>query len=190
MDFDPFSTHFQRKQKKREEFKLVLQELVEGTASLVEGQRCFADEFGLSYGRVFSDDFESFKGKDNCKVISEWIRGGEEGAHRLKRLFDDLAQHQLALVAAFDKVARESADVGKLKKGRRSNKSCIDAHVDASRQKSMQQYSNTQQHLILTEFVAGYAKAREQMRLDAESGYTEIDTGKLELNAKRVGHHV
>ena len=71
MDFDPFSTHFQRKQKKREEFKLVLQELVEGTASLVEGQRCFADEFGLSYGRVFSDDFESFKSKDNCKVISD-----------------------------------------------------------------------------------------------------------------------
>jgi hypothetical protein len=189
MDFDPFSTHFQRKEKKREEFKLVLQELVEGTASLVEGQRCFADEFGLSYGRVFSDDFESFKGKDNCKVISDWIRGGEEGARRLKQLFDDLAQHQMALVAAFDKVASESAEMGKSKKGRRTGKYSNDMQADASGKGSRQQYSNTQQHLILTAFVAGYAKAREEMRFDAEGSDKEIVTGMLEMTTNKVGRH-
>ncbi|MEJ2452846.1 MAG: hypothetical protein P8103_01635 [Candidatus Thiodiazotropha sp.] len=178
MEVDPFSIHIQRKQKKREAFRPVLRSLVEGLASLVEGQRCFADEFGLSYGRVFSDDLESFKGKDSCKVISDWIRGGEEGAMRLKQLFGDLAQHQVALVEAFDELTTDSIDGGKPKKGKHANQNVFDTKADSSRAKlKRQQHLDAHQQMLMSSFVARYAKAREQMRADTESGHKMKDSG-------------
>ncbi len=178
MEVDPFTIHYQRKQKKREEFKPVLRALVEGLASLIDGQRCFADEFGLSYGRVFDTDHESFKGKDTCKVITEWLRGGEEGAAQLNRLFEDLAQHQLALVETFDEIAAESVDMGKQKKSKLMNRYGFNVKVDSAAAKQKRQhYSDTQQQFMMTLFVTRYAKARELMRADMESGRKERDTG-------------
>jgi hypothetical protein len=182
MEVDPFTTHYQRRQKKREEFKSILRALVEGMASLVEGQRCFADEFGLSYGRVFNDGLESFKGKDTCKVISEWLRSGEEGAVLLKTLFNDLAQHQVALAEAFDEVARESADLGKAKMGKLANKYGFDANGDSLNAKHKHdRHTDLHQQLMMTLFVARYAKAREQMKADTESGREEYHSGNTVL---------
>jgi hypothetical protein len=178
MEVDPFTIRYQRKQKKREEFKPVLRALVEGLASLVDGQRCFADEFGLSYGRVFDDDLEFFKGKDTCNVIAEWLRGGEEGAEHLKQLFENLAQHQVALVETFDEVASESAFMSKQKKSKLINRYGIDAKTDSSKAKHKRQHdSDIHRQLMMTLFVARYAKAREQMRVDVESGRKERETG-------------
>jgi hypothetical protein len=165
MDVDPFSTHYQRRQKKRQQFKPVLRDLVEGLASLVEGQRCFAEEFGLSYGRVFHDDFESFKGKEICKVLSQWLREGEEGAAMLRNLFDDLAQHQMALVEAADEVARESVGMAKLSKAKLANKLGANGKADLTKSKE-EFHAALHQSLIMTAFVTGYAKSRERMRND------------------------
>ncbi|ALC17983.1 hypothetical protein DSOUD_3263 [Desulfuromonas soudanensis] len=82
--------------------------LMQGLARLIEGQRCFAEEFGLAYGRVFCEEFEDFKGNTPDEVFRLWADGGEEGILRLTRVFDDLVYHQLALVAALDGVARET----------------------------------------------------------------------------------
>lgn len=82
--------------------------LARGLAGLVTAQRCFAEEFGLAYGRVFSDGYEAFKGCPPEEVLREWLAGGEEGMRRLQGLFDDLARHQLALVGALDGVALEA----------------------------------------------------------------------------------
>lgn len=82
--------------------------LVHGLAGLVAAQRCFAEEFGLGYGRVFSDGYEPFKGRRPEDVVREWLGGGDEGLSKLQHLFDDLAQHQLALVGALDGVAVEA----------------------------------------------------------------------------------
>ena len=81
--------------------------LVAGVARLVEGQRCFADEFGLNYSRVFSDEYESFKGQSPEKVVRQWLLEGEEGAGKLQRLLDDLLRHQLALIGGLEGVARQ-----------------------------------------------------------------------------------
>ncbi len=86
------------------------QVLIQGLASLIEGQRCFADEFGLTYGRVFRDEYEPFKGKNPEMVILQWLREGEEGAARLQNLLDDLLKHQLALVGALEGIAIETVD--------------------------------------------------------------------------------
>jgi hypothetical protein len=81
--------------------------LLQGLARLIEGQRCFADEFGLAYGRVFCEEFNDFKGRCPEEVLRQWRGGGEEGTLRLRRVLDDLVYHQLALVAALDGVALE-----------------------------------------------------------------------------------
>ncbi len=82
--------------------------LVKGLAQLTEGQRCFADEFGMNYRRVFSDAYEPFKGEDPEKVIRQWLLEGEEGAERLQLLLDALVQHQLAMVGALEGIADET----------------------------------------------------------------------------------
>lgn len=175
MDVNPFHVHYQRKQEtKRQQFRPVLRALVEGVASLVEGQRCFAEEFGLSYGRVFHDDLESFKGKNTSKVIAEWLRSGEAGADMLRNLFNDLAQHQMALVEAADEVARESMDMGTLSKSRLADMFGMDANDESGKSKYKQ---DMQQRLIMTAFVTCYARSREGAKakpvanLDAEAVY-------------------
>ena len=84
------------------------QVLVRGLAGLVEAQRCFAEEFGLPHDRVFSAELEEFKGRKPEEVLREWLSGGEEGLGRLQSLFEDLAQHQLALVGGLDGIALEA----------------------------------------------------------------------------------
>jgi hypothetical protein len=178
MEVDPLTIKFKRKQQKREEFKSVVRALVEGLASLIDGQRCFADEFGLSYGRVFYGDLDAFKGNDTCQVISDWIRGGEEGADMLKNLFDNLAQHQVALVEAFDEVASESADLGKLKKAKLANKYGFNSTLESHKAKNKrEQNSDMHQQLMMTLFIARYAKAREQMRANMDDGSKKQETG-------------
>jgi hypothetical protein len=183
MDVDPFTIRYQRKQKKRQDFKLVLSALVEGLASLVDGQRGFAEEFGLSYERVFHNDQESFKGRDSRKVIGEWLRSGEEGASKMRDLFDDLARHQVAVVEAIDQVSKESADLGKLKKSKLANKLGYDPRADSVVSKTCKGLNeDAHQRLMLSAFVAGYARAREQMRADREDGPEERHPGKAIMN--------
>lgn len=80
--------------------------IVEGFGQLVEGQRQFAEEFGLPYERVFSDGFEAFKGREVRDVIRELLQGKGGGADELGRLLRDLADHQLALLCAVETVTR------------------------------------------------------------------------------------
>lgn len=75
-----------------------------GLARLVEGQRDFADEFGLPYSQVFSDGYASFKARDPEQVIKSWFAGGEAGAARLQALFEDLWAHQAGLAQAAEGV--------------------------------------------------------------------------------------
>ena len=169
MDADPTIVRYQRRQKKRQDFKPVLQALVEGVASLVDGQRCFAEEFGLSYGRVFHDDLESFKGKDTCRVISKWLRTGEEGATMLRNLFDDLAKHQMALVEAADEVARESATMGKMSKSKLANMLGDNVKTGSVKTKNKQDLHNSlHQQMIMNALVTGYARSRERMQADLD----------------------
>jgi hypothetical protein len=81
--------------------------LVDGLTQLVEGQRCFADEFGLSYSRVFSDGFEAFKGQDVGTVVTNWLQGRDQAARGIASLLRDLADHQLALLQAVEDVTRQ-----------------------------------------------------------------------------------
>ncbi len=142
--------------------------LVEGIARLAEGQRCFADEFGLNYGRVFRDEFEPFKGKNPELIIRQWLQEGESGAQRLQALLDDLLQHQLALVSALEGIATEAVDQLSPKQIEKKSPGLLGLRPFAWRsyRELHRQFAQDQklrhQKLVLSGFVTGYIREREK----------------------------
>ena len=59
--------------------------LARGMARLVEGQRQFAEEFGLPYSRVFSDGYESFKGRQVEAAVRDWFLDEHAGSGSAER---------------------------------------------------------------------------------------------------------
>lgn len=142
--------------------------LIRGLARLAEGQRCFAEEFGLNYGRVFRDEFEAFKGKNPETVIRQWIKDGEGGAQRLQGLLDDLLQHQLALVGALEGIANEAVEQLSPQKAESASPKLLGMRPFAWRcyRHLHRQYAQSQQlrhqKLVLNGFVSGYIREREK----------------------------
>lgn len=184
VDVDPASYLDQRSRKKREEFRHVIRALVEGIASLVEGQRCFADEFGLSYRRVFRGEYEPFKGRETERVIAEWVKGGEKGADLLREIFEDLARHQLALVEAVDQVAQSAMEIRKGKREKLVGIYDMDGTGSESRQRHFRQNRKAlHQHVVVPAFVSGYAKARERMGEKTLNRPTSVEQEKNRLES-------
>ncbi len=82
--------------------------VVKGMALLIQGQRQFADEFGISNARVFPQSHHLLDGKSPEKCLKQIFRSGEPGIQQLQELFNDMIEHQLALFSAIDAVAKEA----------------------------------------------------------------------------------
>ena len=142
--------------------------LVQGLARLVEGQRCFAEEFGMNYGRVFRDEFEQFKGKKVENVIRQWLNDGNNGILRLQGLLDDLLRHQLALVGALEGIAAEAVDQLSPQRVEKASPGLLGMRHFAWRcyRKLHRQYVQSpqlrHQNLVLNGFVTGYIREREK----------------------------
>ncbi|MBA3981513.1 MAG: hypothetical protein C0462_13030 [Alcanivorax sp.] len=133
-----------------------MQTLVQGVSRLVEGQRRFADEFGLPYGRLFHDAFEAFKDQSPETVIRAWLDAGAQADAELEALFSDLLGHQLALVEALAAVSAAPEKPRGLA-GRLATwfRRAPQARHDASHRDYME--------VIAPVFVTAYASAREQV---------------------------
>ncbi len=144
--------------------------LVQGLAQLAEGQRCFADEFGLKYGRVFSNEYEPFKGQQPEKIIRQWLCEGEEGAQRLQLLLDDLLKHQLALISALEGIANETVDQLSPERVEKRSVRVLGLRPFAWRnyRNLHRRYAEDQQlrlkNLVIGGFIAGYVREREKKR--------------------------
>lgn len=144
------------------------QVLVQGLARLIEGQRCFAEEFGLNYGRVFRDEFEQFKGKNPETVIRQWLKDGDNGIRSLQGLLDDLLRHQLALVGALEGVAVEAMEQLSPQRIEKASPGLLGMRPFAWRcyRKLHRHYAQNHQlrhqSLVLNGFVAGYIREREK----------------------------
>lgn len=142
--------------------------LIQGLARLVEGQRCFAEEFGLNYGRVFRDEFEQFKGKNPEAVIRQWLKEGDAGVGRLQGLLDDLLQHQLALVGALEGVATEAVNQLSPQQIEKTSPGLLGLRPFAWRcyrklhRQYVQNHQLRHQNLVLNGFVTGYVREREK----------------------------
>ena len=82
--------------------------VVKGLAQLIQGQRQFAEEFGLSSARVFPQSHHRLDGQSPEKLLKQIFRSGEPGIEQLQELFNDMVEHQLALFSAIDAVAKET----------------------------------------------------------------------------------
>ena len=82
--------------------------ILTGIIKLLEGQRCFADELGLPYDRVFDEECQIFRNKKPGLILGAWLQDKVEGPAKFTRLVNDLVEHNLALWAALDGVALES----------------------------------------------------------------------------------
>ena len=132
-----------------------VQSLVRGVAHIVEGQRRFADEFGLPYSRLFHDGFEAFKGQAPEDVLRTWLSADGADASQIDQLFSDLLSHQLALVEALAAVHQlPQQPVGFRQRLARFFRRPSHASDQASHRSYME--------VIAPAFVAAYAGAREQ----------------------------
>lgn len=81
-----------------------------GFADLIQGQRQFADEFGLSLNRVFPNSYNALHGHRAKDVVATLFQSGNHNAKEVKNLFNDLITHQVAIFSALDGIAEESLE--------------------------------------------------------------------------------
>jgi len=82
--------------------------ILSGLAKLLEGQRCFAKEFGLTYPTILHPECQVFRQRKPETIIYEWFQDKTDGPQKFSHLINDLVEHNLALCAALDGVAQES----------------------------------------------------------------------------------
>lgn len=82
--------------------------ILSGVAKLLEGQRCFAKEFGLTYPTILHPECQVFRQRKPEAIIHEWFQDKNDGPQKFSHLINDLVEHNLALCAALDGVAQES----------------------------------------------------------------------------------
>lgn len=82
--------------------------ILAGMIKLLDGQRRFAEELGLTYAHVFHEEGQEFRHKKPAQVLRQWLQDKVEGPKKLNSLIDDLVEHNLALCAALDGVALEA----------------------------------------------------------------------------------
>lgn len=78
-----------------------------GMADLIQGQRQFADEFGLPLNRVFPNSYKALYGHRAKDFVSILFETGSQNVNEIKNLFDDLTMHQVALFSSLDGIAEE-----------------------------------------------------------------------------------
>ena len=80
-----------------------------GLAQLIDGQRRFADEFGLKQDLVFSADLADIQKRGSSTVLRDWLTGtNPDASSQLDALFEDLAFHQSSLLASLDTITRRT----------------------------------------------------------------------------------
>ena len=82
--------------------------LVHGIARLIEGQRQFADEFGLSLNRVFPKSYQALEGQTPTQLAISLFTADWKSITELEDMFHDLISHQVALFSALDGIANQT----------------------------------------------------------------------------------
>ncbi len=82
--------------------------ILSGIVKLLEGQRSFAEEFGLAYPSILHPECQVFRQRKPEAIIKDWFQDKTNGPEKFSHLIDDLVEHNLALCAALDGVAKES----------------------------------------------------------------------------------
>ncbi|WP_429884449.1 type VI secretion system-associated FHA domain protein [Geoalkalibacter halelectricus] len=155
--------------------RIPAQALIAGLARMIEGLRCFADEFGLAQWRVLGANWEEFQGRGAEEVLRGWLRDEKQGAERIERLFEDLMDHQMALLGGLEGVAREAAEQFNPRQVRQRAPRMLGLSPGLWRNycRHFQEVTDSDHQLyrslLLPGFVTAYAQAREKSREVAPS---------------------
>jgi hypothetical protein len=173
-----------RHQDERKERKLAFtRALVHGIARLIEGQRQFADEFGLSLNRVFPNSYEALEGTTPTQLAISLFTADWASISELENLFDDLIAHQVALFSALDGIANETlAHMGDEGLGDGKGK-LNDARAWRLHKERLQELRENDalrfEKLIAAGFVDNYAKTHERRQTAKKNKPNGVKGGKV-----------
>ncbi len=155
---------------------------------MIEGLRCFADEFGLSSRRILGDSWEEFQDGNAEDVLKKWLRDREDGGQRIERLFDDLTAHQVALLSGLDGVAREAAQRFNPQHFKMQTPGLLGVRSRAWRNycRYYQELTASEHYLhrtlVLPGFVSAYIRTREACCRESSSQFREpLESARREL---------
>lgn len=143
------------------------QEVVNGLIKLVDGQLAIGREFGLSRERLFPASYHCQLHRDLATELNRLILSPVSEQQDLQLLFQDLLQHQLALVVACDGVAKYSLWIafrdGLKQRIQQSSLWRIFTKKREAFEKPayLQQREVRQRQVVIPSFVQAYARARE-----------------------------
>ncbi len=157
--------------------------LVHGIARLIEGQRQFADEFGLSLNRVFPNSYKSLEGQTPTQHAISLFTADWNSITELENMFNDLILHQVALFSALDGIANETLNqMGD--DGLGDGKSKVnDARAWRLHKERLQELMDNDalrfEKLIAAGFVDNYARSLEQRDTSTKDTHKKIEGGKV-----------
>ncbi|WP_139349904.1 hypothetical protein [Thioalkalivibrio denitrificans] len=155
--------HSPEQTRQKPDVRLSARELVRGVARLVEGQRRLARELGLNDERVFLSDVEPFRNGDAKAVLRDWMLAGADGVDPIRNLFDDLCEHQLALLRAVDGVALSALEAHAPRGPMAWLHRAKDRLFGVSRLRALVEDDQARfQRIVAPALACSYARAREQ----------------------------
>lgn len=173
-----------RSQDERKRRKLAFtRALVHGIARLIEGQRQFADEFGLSLNRVFPNSYKALEGQTPTQLAISLFTADWKSISELEDMFHDLISHQVALFSALDGIANETlAHMGDEGLGNGKGK-LNDARAWRLHKERLQELRENDalrfEKLIAAGFVDNYAKTLEQRESKTKTEEEQVTGGQV-----------
>lgn len=157
--------------------------LVHGIARLIEGQRQFADEFGLSLNRVFPNSYKSLEGQTPTQHAISLFTADWNSISELENMFNDLILHQVALFSALDGIANETlSHMGDDGLGDGKSK-MNDARAWRLHKERLQELMDNDalrfEKLIAAGFVDNYAKSLEDSHGTTKGKQQKVKGGKV-----------
>jgi hypothetical protein len=157
--------------------------LVHGIARLIEGQRQFADEFGLSLRRVFPNSHELLEGQTPTKLAISLFTADWKSVSEVENMFADLIQHQVSLFSALDGIAtatlKQMGDEG-LGDGRTKLNDARAWRLHKERLQELIENDNLRfEKLIASGFVRHYIKSHEKPSKKSEKESNNTNDGRV-----------
>lgn len=157
--------------------------LVHGIARLIEGQRQFAEEFGLSQRRVFPNSHDILEGQTPTQLAISLFTADWKSISELENLFADLIQHQVSLFSALDGIAHAAlntmGDEG-LGDGRTKLNDARSWRLHKERLQELLENDNLRfEKLVASGFVRHYIKSQEKTPKSGDDDTQSTNGGRV-----------
>ena len=160
-------THISPEHPQKQSAKEGVLALIRGIAKQIVVQIRLADEFGVPYSQLFTEDFRGLDPVEIENQIIAWLRAGSEGAESLVQLTDELLAHQIAVISGMDGIVTETLnkiapEASRDKKGHLNKKNFKDYAASFSELDS--NIVKRHQQVVVPGFLTSYIKSRTRQK--------------------------